>query len=122
VPEAGSTVLIPALIGHQRAAELFMLSAPIIAQRAYELGLVNAVVPLEELMETAMGAAQALAEKPAAAIRQTKALMKKSGAAELDRAIREELQILAERLQSPECKEALMAFLQKRKPNFKQFR
>ena len=104
VPEAGSTVLIPALIGHQRAAELFMLSAPIIAQRAYELGLVNAVVPLEELMETAMGAAQALAEKPAAAIRQTKALMKKSGAAELDRAIREELQILAERLQSPECK------------------
>jgi len=79
-------------------------------------------VPLEELMETAMGAAQALAEKPAAAIRQTKALMKKSGAAELDRAIREELQILAERLQSPECKEALMAFLQKRKPNFKQFR
>jgi enoyl-CoA hydratase/carnithine racemase len=122
VPEAGSTVLVPALIGHQRAAELFMLSAPITAQRAYELGLVNTVVPLEKLMEAAMGAAQTLAEKPAAAIRQTKALMKKSGAAELDRAIREELQMLAERLRSPECKEALMAFLQKRRPDFKQFR
>jgi enoyl-CoA hydratase/carnithine racemase len=122
VPEAGSTVILPALIGHQRAAELFLLSSPIGAQRAYELRLVNAVVAPDKLMETAMGAAQAVAEKPAAAVRASKALMKKSGAAELDRAIREELQILAERLQSPECKEALMAFLQKRKPNFKQFR
>ena len=122
IPEAGSTVLGPALMGHQRAAELFMLGAPVSAQRAYELGLVNAVVPPDKLMDTAMGAAQLLAEKPAAAIRATKALMKKSGAAETERAIKEELQVLAERLSSPECREALMAFLQKRKPDFKQFR
>lgn len=122
VPEAGSTVLLPALMGHQRAAELLMLGTPISAQRAYELGLVNTVVPPEMLLTTAQGGAQMLAEKPAAALRATKALMKKAGAAEVGRAMREEVQIIAERLGSPETREALMAFLQKRKPNFKQFR
>src|SRR5215469_13861693 len=78
VPEAGSTVILPLLIGHQRAAELLMLGAPISAQRAYELGIVNAVVALEALLPTAMKAAQMLAEKPAAALRATKALMKKT--------------------------------------------
>jgi enoyl-CoA hydratase/carnithine racemase len=121
IPEAGSTLMVPALMGHQRAAELFLLGTPITAQRAYELGLVNAVVPPEKLMETAMGTAQALAEKPAAAIRATKELMKKPAAAEVERVIQEELKELAERLASPECREALMAFLQKRKPDFKQF-
>ena len=121
VPEAGSTLLAPALMGHQRAAELLLLGTPITAQRAYELGLVNAVVPLDKLEGTAMGAAQTLAEKPAAVIRATKALMKKPGASQVESVIQEELQVLAERLTSPECREALMAFLQKRKPDFKQF-
>lgn len=122
IPEAGSTVMVPALLGHQRAAELFMLGAPMSAQRAYEVGLVNAVVPMEKLMVTVMGAANALAEKPAAALRATKALMKKPGAAEVERVIQEELQILAERLTSLECREALTAFLEKRKPDFTRFR
>ena len=122
VPEAGSTVLVPLLIGHQRAAELFMLSAPMTAQRAYESGFVNAVVPLDKLMETALSAANNLAEKPLAALRATKALIKKPWATQVDQAIQEELKVLAERLTSPECREALMAFLQKRKPDFRQFR
>ena len=84
--------------------------------------MVNAVVPLDQLMPTAMRAAQALAEKPAAAIRATKALMKKAGAAEVERALREEVEVIAGRLGSPETREALMAFLQKRQPNFRQFR
>ncbi len=122
VPEAGSTVLLPALVGHQRAAELLMLGAPISAQRAYELGLVNAVVAPAALLATALETAQKLAEKPAGAIRATKALLRKAGQAELERAIREEVQVLSERLASPECREALTAFVEKRKPNFAQFR
>jgi enoyl-CoA hydratase/carnithine racemase len=121
VPEAGSTVLLPALVGHQRASELLLLGAPISAQRAYELGLVNMVVPLDTCLATALNAAQMLAEKPAAAVCATKALLKKTNAAELQRAISEEVEVLKERLQSPETREALTAFLQKRKPNFKQF-
>jgi len=92
------------------------------AQRAYELGFVNTVVPLDKLMETAVGAAQMLAEKPLASLRATKALMKKPWAAEVERAMQEEVKVLAERLTSPECREALMAFVQKRKPDFRQFR
>jgi enoyl-CoA hydratase/carnithine racemase len=122
VPEAGSTMILPLLLGHQRAAELLMLGAPISAQRAYELGMVNAVVSPEALMSTAINAAQILAEKPAAALRATKALMKKAGARELERALREEVEVIAGRLASPETREALTAFLEKRKPDFKQFR
>ena len=122
VPEAGSTLLLPALVGHQRAAELLMLGTPISARRAYELGLVNAVVAPGALLATALEAAQKLAEKPAGAIRATKTLLRKAGQAELERAIREEVEVLSERLASPECREALTAFLEKRKPNFAQFR
>ena len=82
----------------------------------------NAVVAPETLLPTALAAAQQLAEKPAAALRATKALLRKAGQAELERAMREEVQIIAERLGSPETREALTAFLEKRKPNFAQFR
>lgn len=122
VPEAASTAILPLLLGHQRAAELLMLGSPISAQRAYELGMVNSVVAPGALLPTSMNAAQTLAEKPAAALRATKALMKKAGAAEVERALHEEVEIITERLTSPETREALTAFLQKRKPDFKQFR
>ena len=122
VPEAGSTLLLPALLGHQRAAELLMLGAPLAAERARELGMVNAVVPQDSLLPTALGAAQALAEKPADALRACKQMLKKHGRSELDRVIHEEVVAFGERLNSPETREALSAFLQKRKPDFSKFR
>ncbi len=121
VPEAGSTVLLPLLVGHQRAAELLMLAAPFTAQRAHELGLVNAVVPFAELLPTAANAAQNLAEKPPAALRACKELLRRTYKAEVDRAIREEVAVISERLDSPESREALNAFAEKRKPDFSKF-
>ncbi len=121
VPEAASTVLLPIFIGHQRAAEMFMLGAPLTAQRAYEMGLVNAVVAPEALLPTATAAAQQLAERPATALRACKRLMKRAFQAEVERALDEEVQIISERLESPETKEALSAFLEKRKPDFSRF-
>ena len=118
VPEAASTVLLPLLIGRQRASELFMLGAPLAAQRAYEIGLVNAVLPADKLLPTAAESAQALAAKPAAALRATKNLMKRHYQAEVDRALREEVEVISERLDSAETREALAAFLEKRKPDF----
>jgi enoyl-CoA hydratase/carnithine racemase len=121
VPEAGSTVLLPATIGYQRSAELLMLGGPLSAQRAYELGLVNKVVAPEALLSTALEAAQKLLEKPAGALLATKRLLKKPLHAELERAMREEVDVVRARLDSPETKEALTAFLQKRKPDFSRF-
>ncbi len=121
VPEAGSTVLLPLLVGHQRAAELLMLGVPFSAQRAYELGLVNAVLAQSELLATAATAAQKLAAKPSAALRVCKELLKRTYKAEVDRAIQEEITVIAERLDSPESREALNAFNEKREPDFTKF-
>jgi len=121
VPEAASTVLLPLLIGRQRAAELFMLGDPIAAQRAYELGLVNAVLARDALLPTACGAAQQLAQKPKGALLACKQLMKRAYDAEVERALSEEVSVIAERLDSPETQEALAAFLEKRKPDFSRF-
>jgi enoyl-CoA hydratase/carnithine racemase len=118
VPEAASTVLLPLLIGRQRAAELFMLGSPLTAQRAYEMGLVNEVVPPDQALQTAATAAQALAAKPSAALRACKELMQRPYRAEVERALREEVEVISERLESPETREALSAFLEKRKPDF----
>jgi len=121
VPEAGSTVLLPALIGYQRSAELLMLGGPMMAQRAYELGMVNKVVPNDALLSTAMEAARKLSDQPANALLATKQLLKKPLQSELDRAMREEVEVVRMHLHSPETKEALTAFLQKRKPDFSKF-
>ncbi len=121
VPEAGSTVLLPLLVGHQRAAELLMLGVPFTARRAYELGLVNAVVAPGELLATAEKAAQSLAEKPAGALRACKELLRRTYKAEVDRAIQEEVAVIKGRLDSPESREALNAFAEKRKPDFTKF-
>ena len=121
VPEAGSTVLLPLLVGHQRAAELLMLGVPFTAQRAYELGLVNAVVAQGELLTTAASAAQKLAAKPPVALRAGKELLKRTYKAEVDRAIQEEVTVISGRLDSPESREALNAFAEKREPDFTKF-
>ncbi len=121
VPEAASTVLLPLLVGRQRAAELFLLSAPLSAQRAYEIGLVNAVVASDALLPTARAVAQQLAERPRGAVLACKDLMKRAYRAEVERALSEEVSVIAERLDSPETREALSAFMEKRKPDFSKF-
>ncbi len=122
LPEAGSTLLLPSLIGHQRAAELLLLAEPFSAQRACELGLVNRVVPGDQLALVVQAAAKMLAEKPASAICMAKQMMKQHLRADLERVIREEVLAIAEQLESPETEEALTAFLQKRQPDFSRFR
>jgi enoyl-CoA hydratase/carnithine racemase len=121
VPEAGSTLLLPLLVGHRVAAELLLLATPFSAQRAHELGLVNHVVPVTELLTAVHTAAQQLAAKPTAAVRMSKELLKGHFRDDLDRVIRAEMQAVAQRLGSPETAEALNAFLEKRKPDFSKF-
>jgi enoyl-CoA hydratase/carnithine racemase len=121
VPEFGSTYLLPLLAGYQRAAELLLLGQPFGAQKAYEVGIVTQIFPENELLQKATEAAQALAALPAESIRLTKRLMKKRHGAALAEAIAEETRTFTERLDSPEAKEAISAFLEKRKPDFSRF-
>ena len=121
VPEASSSYLLARLAGWQRAAELLMLGEPFGADKAREIGLVAGVVAPEQLMDTALAAAGKLAQKPPAAMRLTKALMKRPYAATAAQAQAEEMKLFRERLQSPEAKEAMTAFFEKRKPDFSRF-
>jgi enoyl-CoA hydratase/carnithine racemase len=121
VPEFGSTFLLPRLAGYQRAAELLLLGQPFTAQKAYEAGIVTAVVAQQELLEHSFRVATALAALPPESIRLTKRLMKARYAEALAQVIDEETRIFTERLSSPEAKEAMSAFLEKRKPDFSRF-
>jgi enoyl-CoA hydratase/carnithine racemase len=114
-PELGSTLLLPALVGHQRAAELLLLAGPFDAARAHALGLVNEVVAPARLLETATAAARRLAAKPPAAVQVTKALLRRAPLPAIEAAIAEELRQFGERLRSPEARAALEAFLARRR-------
>jgi len=121
VPEFGSTFLLPRIAGYQRAAELLLLGQPFDAKKAHEVGIVTEVVPQERLLEHALQVANALAALPPESIRLTKRLLKARYAEPLAAAIEEETRLFTERLSSPEAKEAMSAFLEKRKPDFSRF-
>ena len=121
VPEAGSSFLLPYIAGYQRAAELLLLGQPFDTEKALAAGIVTEVIPEDELLEYARDAALGVAALPPAAVRQTKALMKKRFAARTAEAMSEEGAVFRERLGSPEAKEAMTAFFEKRKPDFSRF-
>jgi enoyl-CoA hydratase/carnithine racemase len=121
VPEFGSTLLLPLIAGYQRAAKLLLLGQPFTAQEACEAGIVTEVVAQEKLLQHAFQVATTLASLPPESIRLTKRLMKSRYAEALAAAIDEETRIFTERLASPEAKEAMSAFLEKRKPDFSRF-
>lgn len=120
-PEAASSLLLPRLAGHVRAAELLMLGEPFGAEKAREIGLINAVCEDARLLDTAMEAARRLAALPAASLRATKFLMKTAQAQEVVRHMSLETENFKVRLDSPEAREAFNAFLEKRKPDFSRF-
>lgn len=120
VPEFASSLLAPRLMGRTQAMELLLFGEPFGAEKAKEAGLINAVVPDAELAATAAAKAAALAAKPPGALRDAKALLV-ANAAEIRASILAEARIFAERLKTPEFKEAATAFFEKRAPDFSRF-
>ncbi len=109
VPEAASSLLLPRAVGHQRAAEMLLLGEPVDAETALRWGLVNRVVD-EALLETALGLVATVAARPAAALRNTKRLLRGDVAA-LAHRVDEESAMFATQLRSPEFRQAARAFL-----------
>ncbi len=120
-PEAGSSLLIPQLLGYRKAAELLMLCEVFDAEAAHSMGIVNEVVDRERYLEHAIAKARQLAALPPASIRTTKQLLRSANADQLEAIMRMEENYFMEMLQGAEAKEAFSAFLEKRKPDFSKF-
>jgi enoyl-CoA hydratase/carnithine racemase len=115
VPEAGSSYLLPAEVGYHAAAELLMLGERMPAPRAAEIGLITRAVPDADVMNIATATARLLAAKPLAALRACKRLLRARAVARVPNVSNEESKEFAARLMSPETKEALSSFFQKRR-------
>jgi enoyl-CoA hydratase/carnithine racemase len=116
VPEAASSWLLPARIGHARAFAMFALGEGIDGRTAAAIGLVTAALPAREVGAKALAAAHALAARPPAALQATKQLMRDTGA--IIKVMDREREVFTERLRSAEATEAFLAFRERRAPDF----
>jgi enoyl-CoA hydratase/carnithine racemase len=115
-PEAASSMLLPAVLGHQRAFEIFALGEPIDGRTALAWGLANRAVPSEQVEAVAAELAGKLAARAPNSIRKTKRLMR--DAERLWDLMQREGEAFGSQMKSPEAMEAFMAFTQKRAPDF----
>jgi enoyl-CoA hydratase / 3-hydroxyacyl-CoA dehydrogenase len=115
IPGFGGTQRLPRLVGENKALEMNMIGDPILADEAFEFGLVNRLVDDHELLDTALQWARKLAAQAPLAVAQIK---KVSGAGDLDDGIEQEKRAFAEVFNSADAKEGIASFLGKRAPRF----
>ena len=115
-PEAASSLLLPGVIGHQRAFEIFALGEPIDGKTALAWGLANRAVPADQVDSVAAGLAAKLATRAPNSLRKTKQLMRDAEA--LWSLMQRENEAFSSQMRSPEAMEAFTAFSQKRAPDF----
>ena len=120
-PEFASSSLLVQLAGYPRAAEKLLLGEAFLADEALQMGLVSKVLPQAELTAYAQRQAAKLVALPAASIRATKALMKRTRTAGITEQMAAENALFGAMLNAPEAKEAFTAFFEKRKPDFSKF-
>lgn len=121
VPEAASSLLVPQMFGYHRAAEALLLGEPFMAEAALEVGLVNRVVPPSEANALAQAQARKLAAKPLSSLIATKQLMKGGQQKAVLERMGEEGAQFGRMLGEPAAREAMTAFMEKRKPDFSKF-
>ena len=115
-PEAASSLLLPMVLGHQRAFEIFALGEAIDGRTALAWGLANRAVPAVEVDAAAAALAAKLATRAPNSLRKTKRLMR--DAEQIWALMQKEGEAFGSQLSSPEAMEAFMAFSQKRAPDF----
>ena len=119
IPGGGGTQRLTRLVGEGKAMELILTGDMIDAQTAYNLGLVNLVVPAADLEAKTMEMANRIAEKSPVALRMAKEAVKTAARANLDEGLRREIDLFALTFSSEDKDEGVRAFLEKRKPDFK---
>lgn len=118
VPEAGSSYILPRLLGFARASEIILLGEKFSAEQAKNYGLVNEIFEATELDQAVEDVAIKLTHKPSQALQLSKKLLRDMPIDDLLNRIDHESTIFSHCLQGSEFKEALNAFKEKRKPNF----
>jgi enoyl-CoA hydratase/carnithine racemase len=122
VPELASSYTLQHAIGSQRAAELFYTAEWIDAERAVDVGIAAASFPDDDLLAAARSKAAEIAHWPVASLQATKRCLMAAHTEGIARARAIENETMMERAGSPENIEAIVAFLEKRDPDFTQFR
>jgi enoyl-CoA hydratase len=118
-PGAGGSQRLPRLIGATRAKEMILFGEPINAEEANRIGLVNQVVPNDELLSTAKKWAQKLTEGPTIAIQNAKRVINQGLEIPLHHGLEMELQAFSMLFDTHDYREGCQAFLEKRQPTFK---
>lgn len=121
VPEFASSLVVPRLMGHVKAAEKLLLGDPFTGAEAVECGMANAVLPPAEVVAHARRVAERFNNLAPSAVRESKRLMRSHTTAQVLETIQVEAEIFGARLRSPEATEAFQAFFQKRQPDFSKF-
>ncbi|MCX8003413.1 MAG: enoyl-CoA hydratase [Burkholderiaceae bacterium] len=119
--EFASSLLVPLAAGYHRAAEKLLLSEPISAEEALEMGIVNRLLPPAEVLAHAKRQAARFNLLPPNAVRTTKRLLRAGWQAAVEKILAEESQQFGKLLASPEAREAFTAFFERRKPDFSRF-
>src|SRR2546421_5896895 len=116
--DCGGSWLLPRLIGLHRAKELVLLGDIISAKEAWEIGLVNRVVPGADLDRFVSDWAGRLAAGPPLAQSMSKTLLNHSWQTSMDQALEDEARCQAVNLETADMAEAMRAFFEKRQPQF----
>lgn len=119
VPDGSSTFFLPRRIGDRRARELMLTNRRLDAAEALEWGIVNQVVPDEDLMATTRVLARKLAAGPTLAYGAVKRLLNASFETALEAQMELEARAISEAVETEDGREGVSAFLAKRKPAFK---
>jgi len=119
VPDGGSTFLVPAAVGKARAHEMALLGQPITAEQAFEWGLINKVVPDDQLMDEAGALAKRLAAGPTRSYANSKRALNNSILKIMGEQLDLEAQIQSEMAGTADFTEGVQAFVEKRDPVFK---
>ena len=117
-PDCGGSFFLPRAIGEKLAAEMLMTGSTVTAQRAAEIGMINRVVPAAELMNEAGSLAEKLAAAPTAVIARVKRMLNATFSNDLESQLALEADCQVESGASPDFKEGVTAFFEKRPPRF----
>lgn len=118
LPESGGTWLLPRIVGYAKAAQIAFTGRTLPAEECLELGLVNSVVPADQLMDAAMELAGEIAANAPLAVRAIKRMMRAAETETFEQNVHHVFLQLLPLFRTQDFKEGVASFIEKRPPKF----